>query len=159
MHAFIVCGRSTAKKGFQKVNAQWIAESSQQHQTRSHQLPETLTTRERNWYERIPLTTSCIMLILRLEFHEDCPYTYKIPKRRAISTPEACFSKVPDVFNGRFPDVFRTFSGRFRTYLRWHNFLCVFKMKASRATKHCSYFYFYSIYNIWKDQLYRISRS
>ena len=30
---------------------------------------------------------------------------------------------------------------------------------ASRGTKLCSYFYFYSLYNILKDQLYRISRS
>ena len=36
-------------------------------------------------------------------------------------------------------------------------YLCIFKTKASRAKKLCSYFYFYSLYNIWKDQLYRIS--
>ena len=47
----------------------------------------------------------------------------------------------------------------FRAYFGWHNSLCIFKTKASRGTKLCSYFYFYSLYNIWKDQLYRISRS
>ena len=39
----------------------------------------------------------------------------------------------------------------------WHDSLCVFKTKASRGTKLRSYFNFYSLYNIWKDQLYRIS--
>mgnify|MGYP006973417981 CR=1 FL=1 len=47
----------------------------------------------------------------------------------------------------------------FRAYFGWHNSLCIFKTKASRGTKPCSYFYFYSLYNIWKDQLYTISRS
>ena len=47
----------------------------------------------------------------------------------------------------------------FRAYFGWHNSLCIFKTKASRGTKLCSYFCFYSLYNIWKDQLYRISRS
>ena len=32
-------------------------------------------------------------------------------------------------------------------------------MKASRRTKLCSYFYFYFLYNILKDQRYRINRS
>ena len=47
----------------------------------------------------------------------------------------------------------------FQAYFGWHNSLCIFKTKASRGTKLCSYFCFYSLYNIWKDQLYRISRS
>ena len=47
----------------------------------------------------------------------------------------------------------------FRAYFGWHNSLCIFKTKASRGTKLCSYFYFCSLYNILKDQLYRISRS
>ena len=47
----------------------------------------------------------------------------------------------------------------FRAHFGWHNSLCIFKTKASRGTKLCRYFYFYSLYNIWKDQLYRISRS
>jgi len=47
----------------------------------------------------------------------------------------------------------------FRAYFGWHNSLCIFKTKASRGTKLCSCFCFYSLYNIWKDQLYRISRS
>jgi len=46
-----------------------------------------------------------------------------------------------------------------RAYFGWHNSLWIFKTKGSRGTKLCSYFYFYSLYNIWKDQLYRISRS
>ena len=47
----------------------------------------------------------------------------------------------------------------FRAHFGWHNSLCIFKTKPSRGTKRRSYFYFYSLYNIWKDQLYRISRS
>jgi len=35
----------------------------------------------------------------------------------------------------------------------------MFKAKASRGTKRCSYFNFYPLYNIRKDQLYRISGS
>ena len=45
----------------------------------------------------------------------------------------------------------------FRAYFGWHNFLCMFKTKASRGTKLCGYFNFYSLYNIWIDQLYRTS--
>ena len=40
-----------------------------------------------------------------------------------------------------------------------HNSLCIFKTKASRGTKLCIYFNFYSLYNIWKDQLHKISGS
>ena len=47
----------------------------------------------------------------------------------------------------------------FRAYFGWHNSLCIFKTEASRGTKLRSYFYFYSLYNIWKDQLCRISRT
>ena len=47
----------------------------------------------------------------------------------------------------------------FRAYFGWYNSLCIFKPKASWGTKLCSYFYFYSLYNIWKDQLHRICRS
>ena len=39
------------------------------------------------------------------------------------------------------------------------NSLCIFQTKVSRTTKFCSYFGFYSLYNTWKDQLYRISGS
>ena len=49
----------------------------------------------------------------------------------------------------------RNFSGAFR----WHNSRCFFKAKASQGTKRCSYFNFYSLYNILKDHLYRISGS
>ena len=38
--------------------------------------------------------------------------------------------------------------GTFRTYFGCHNSLCIFKTKASRGTKLCSYFDFYSLYNI-----------
>ena len=47
----------------------------------------------------------------------------------------------------------------FRDHFGWHNSLCIFKTKASRSTKLCSYFNFYSLHNIWKDQLNRISGS
>ena len=36
----------------------------------------------------------------------------------------------------------------FWAHLGWHNSLCIFKTKASRGTTLCSYFYFYSVYNI-----------
>jgi len=45
----------------------------------------------------------------------------------------------------------------FREHFGWHNSPCIFKTKASRGTKLYSYFNFNSLYNIWKDQLYRIS--
>ena len=48
------------------------------------------------------------------------------------------FSKVPKLFG-------------------WHNSLCTLKAKASRGTKLCHYCNFYSLNNIWKNQLYRIS--
>ena len=47
----------------------------------------------------------------------------------------------------------------FRAHFGWHNSLCIFKTKASRGTKLCSYLNFYSLYNIWTDQLYTLSRS
>ena len=46
-----------------------------------------------------------------------------------------------------------------KKHFGWHYSLCIFKTKASRGTKLSSYFYFYSLYNVWKDQLYRINRS
>ena len=61
----------------------------------------------------------------------------------AVGSAGARLSKVPKVFG---------------CVLR-HNSLCVFKTKVSRDTKLCSYFCFYSLYNRWKDQLYRISKS
>ena len=54
-----------------------------------------------------------------------------------------------------FLDSFETF----RAYFGWHNSLCIFKTKASRGTKPWTYFNFYLLYNIWKDQLHRISES
>ena len=47
----------------------------------------------------------------------------------------------------------------FRAHFGWHNSLCIFKTKASESTKLCSCFNFYSLYSIWKDQLYGISGS
>ena len=48
----------------------------------------------------------------------------------------------------------------FRAYFGWHNSLCIFTTKASRGTKLCKVFLnFYSLYNMWTDQLYRVSRS
>ena len=47
----------------------------------------------------------------------------------------------------------------FRAHFGWHNSLCIFKTKASRGTKLCSHFNFYSLHNIRKDQLHRISKS
>ena len=47
----------------------------------------------------------------------------------------------------------------FRAHFGWHNSPCIFKTKAPRSKKLCSYFRFYSLYNIRKDQFYRISGS
>ena len=58
--------------------------------------------------------------------------------------PGACFSKVSKLFGRISGDII---------------LFCIFKTKASGGTKLCSYFCFYSLCNIWKDQLYRISRS
>ena len=49
------------------------------------------------------------------------------------------------------PELFASFSG--------DNPLCIFKTKTSRGTKLCRCFYFYSLDNMWKDQLYRMNRS
>ena len=54
----------------------------------------------------------------------------------------ACFSKVPKRFGRISGDIIQS--------------LCIFKTKASRGKKLRSYFYFYFLYNMWKDQLYRI---
>ena len=47
----------------------------------------------------------------------------------------------------------------FRVYIGWHNSFRIFKTKASPGTKFNNYFNFPCLYNIWKDQLYRISGS
>ena len=44
-----------------------------------------------------------------------------------------------------------------RAHFGWHISISIFKAKASRGTKLCRYFIFYSLYNKWKDQPYRIS--
>ena len=47
-----------------------------------------------------------------------------------------------------------------RVFFEWQNSLDIFKSKASRGTRKLScYWHFYSLYNIWKDQLPRISKS
>ena len=50
------------------------------------------------------------------------------------------------------PETFRAHFGR-------HNYLCIFKTKASRGMKLCSYVNLSFLYNIRTDQLYRVSRS
>ena len=47
----------------------------------------------------------------------------------------------------------------FREHFGWHNPFCILKAKVSLGRKLCSCFNFYSLYNIWKAQLYRISLS
>ena len=42
-------------------------------------------------------------------------------------------------------------SWNFSSAFRWLNSLCIFNTKASWGTTLCSYFNFYSLYNIWKD--------
>ena len=66
--------------------------------------------------------------------------------------------QTPPTYNVESWGVFLESPETFRAYFGWHNYLCIFKTKASRGTKLCSYFYFYSLYNIREDQLYRISR-
>ena len=63
----------------------------------------------------------------------------------------------PNKLRGSFLESPKTFRANFG----WHNSLCIFKTKASRGRRLWSnfYFYFYSLYKIWKDQLYRISES
>ena len=63
--------------------------------------------------------------------------TRKVLRTSEKVAPVGCFSKVPRHFG-------------------WHNTPCIFKTKASRGTKLCSHFNFYSIYNTWKNQLFRI---
>ena len=87
------------------------------------------------------------------------PYNDQLPVGLIVQLVEHCTSitevrvRVPS--RGLFLESPETF----RAYFGWHNSLCIFKTKASRGTKLCSYFCFYSLCNIWKDQLYRISRS
>ena len=50
-------------------------------------------------------------------------------------------------------------SWTFRAHFGLHNSLCILKAKASRGTKLCIYFNFYSLYNKWKDRLSRTSGS
>ena len=47
----------------------------------------------------------------------------------------------------------------FWAHFGWLNSLCIFKVKVSWGTKLCSYFNCYSLYNLWKEQLNRISGS
>ena len=61
----------------------------------------------------------------------------------------------PKLTRGPFLESLETF----RAHFGWHNFLCIFKAKASWGTQLCSYLNFDSLHNIWKDQLYRISGS
>ena len=49
--------------------------------------------------------------------------------------------------------------GTVRAHFGWHDSLCVCETKEPRGTKLCSYFNCYSLYNISKDQIYRISES
>ena len=85
---------------------------------------------------------------------------------RKLSHRFSCTTRI-SYRNFRFPlingkrsrDPFLESPETFRAYFGWHNSLCIFKTKASRGTKLCSCFYFYSVYNIWKDQLCRISKS
>ena len=46
-----------------------------------------------------------------------------------------------------------------QVFFEWHNSLDIFRIKASQGTKLSSYWNFYSLYNIWKDQLQRTSKS
>ena len=45
----------------------------------------------------------------------------------------------------------------FRVHLEWHDSRVFFKMKVTWGNKICSYFIFYSLYNVWKGQLHRVS--
>ena len=46
-----------------------------------------------------------------------------------------------------------------RAHFGWHSSLCIFKTKASRGTTFWHCFNSNSLYNVWKDHLYRISGS
>ena len=58
-----------------------------------------------------------------------------------------------------YRDPFLESPETFRAHFGWHNSLCIFKTKASRGAKLRGYFYIYSLWNIWKDQLYKICGS
>ena len=58
-----------------------------------------------------------------------------------------------------YRDPFLESPETFQAHFGWHDSLCIFKTKASRGTKLSGYFNIYSLYNIWKDQLYRICGS
>ena len=73
-------------------------------------------------------------------------------KRPALQNKRVAVLEV--LFRGLFLESPETF----RAHFGWHNYLCIFKTKAYWGTKLCSYFYFYSLYDIWKDQVCRISR-
>ena len=83
----------------------------------------------------LPILKSCSLLPLAILDFWSLPLSKTFPRR-----PGARFSKVPNLFG-------------------WHNSLCIFKTKVFRVSKLCSYFNVYSLYNPWKDQLYRISGS
>ena len=83
-----------------------------------------------------------------------------LPRRMTQNTSELCsqgWSEIKTVLSWARV-LFLESPETFRAHFGWHNSLCIFKTKASRGTKLCSYFYFYSLYNIWEDQLYRMSR-
>ena len=68
---------------------------------------------------------------------------------------EGIFEALADPIRTRRP--FLESPETFRVLFEWHTSLCIFKTKAFWGTKLCSYLNFHSLYNIWRDQLHRIS--
>ena len=91
-----------------------------------------------------PFIWKLVFIHMQMKWYEIVPPTGASATQLSTLVTKGLFLKSPKTF---------------RAYFGWHNSLCIFKKKASRSTKLCSYFCFYSLYNIWKDQLYRISRS
>ena len=77
------------------------------------------------------------------------PYNFQIAIYKFVHISKLLTTRGP--FLGS-PDTFRVQFG-------WHNSPCIFKGKASWGMQLCIYFNLYSHYNIWKDQLHRISQA
>ena len=103
------------------------------HDPSANEIGSTNTTEEQLCTE-VPVI-SCI-----LDFGKSREVSLKVQTQ----IPGTRFSKSPETYRARFG---------------WHNSLCIFKTKASRGTKLCSFFQLFSFYNIWKYQLCGISGS
>ena len=87
---------------------------------------------------------------------------FAVATAKSVTRSSRCYQTTVLGFNllifgnwGLFLESSETFWAHFRR----HNSVCICTTKASRGTKLCSCFHFYSLYNKWKEQLYRITGS